>query len=101
MGVGSIDFTTIVRSQDYSTIKQNEDNKVNVDQSNFGQQISKTVENKTKQVQNSEDLEWQNKKFDAKEKGSNTYSGNSEQKKKKQEKEQVVVKGHKGFDVKI
>ena len=37
MGVGSIDFTTIVRSQDYSTIKQNEDNKVNVDQTNFGQ----------------------------------------------------------------
>ena len=101
MGVGSIDFTTIVRSQDYSTIKQNEDNKVNVDQTNFGQHINKTVENKTKQVQNSEDTEWQNKEFDAKEKGSNAYSGNSEQRKKKQEKEQVIVKGHKGFDIKV
>ena len=101
MGVGSIDFTTIVRSQDYSTIKQNEDNKINVDQTNFGQHINKTVENKTKQVQNSEESEWQNKKFDAKDKGSNTYSGDSEPKRKKQEKEQVIVKGHKGFDIKI
>lgn len=102
MGIGSIEFTTIARSQDYTTIKHNEDNKVNVDQAYFGQQLNKNVEQKTKKVQNGDNTEWQNKKFDAKEKGSNAYEGNSTLKRKqKQPKEQVVINGHQGFDVKI
>ena len=42
MAFGSIELTTISRAQDYTTIKHNEDNKVNVDQANFSQQLQKT-----------------------------------------------------------
>ena len=41
MAFGSIELTTISRAQDYTTIKHNEDNKVNVDQANFSEQFQK------------------------------------------------------------
>ena len=44
MAYGAIELTTISRSQDYATIKHNEDNKVGVDQNNFSNQVQKAVE---------------------------------------------------------
>lgn len=102
MAVGPIEMSTIARAQDYTTIKHNDDNKVFVDQANFGQQLTKNVEQMTKQVHSSDDSDWQNKKFDAKEKGNNAYHGDGGQKREpSQKREQVIAKGHQSFDIKI
>ncbi len=102
MAFGSIEIVSLTRSQDYTAIKQNEDNKGLVEQTHIGQQVKKETEQRSKEVHSSDNTEWHNKKFDAKEKGSNEYSGNGGNKRKRQEqKEQVIVKGHQGFDMKI
>lgn len=102
MAFGSIEIPTITRAQDYTTIKHNEDNKGFVDQTNISQQINKNVEQLTREVHSSDNSDWQNKKFDAKEKGQSEYQGNGGKKRKKEERrEQIIVNGHQGFDIKI
>lgn len=102
MAFGSIELTTITRTQDYTTIKQNEDNKGLVDQSNIGQQVQKESEQHIREVRSSDNADWHNKKFDAREKGDNEYSGDGGSRRKQQEKkEQVVIKGRGGFDIKV
>ena len=77
MAFGAIELTTISRAQDYTTIKHNEDNKVNVDQTNFSDQFQKTTEQNIREVHSSDDVQWQPSR------------------------EQMVVKGRSGFDIKI
>lgn len=103
MAFGAIEFTTISRAQDYTTIKHNEDIKPFVDQSNISQQTDKAIEQRAKTVTDSQNPEWQNKRQDAREKGSNEYFGDGGKKRNTQNKEtdRVVVKGHGGFDMKI
>lgn len=102
MAFGSIEVVTLTRTQDYTTIKHNEDNKGNVAQTSIGQQLKKEADQSTREVRSSDNTDWQNKKFDAKEKGSNEYSGNGGSNRRKQEKEgRVLLKGQQGFDVKI
>lgn len=103
MAFGSIEITTITRAQDYTTIKQNEDNKGLMDQTNIGQHIQRETQQRTREVHSSDNADWHNKKFDAKEKGSGEYSGDGGTGRRKQpnQKEQVLQKGHHGFDVKI
>jgi len=102
MAIGVLELSTITRAQDYTTIKHNQDTKGMVDQVNFSQQSDKNVEQMTKQVQSGEETMWQNKKFDAKEKGSNSYEGNGGKKQKKEDtQEQIVIKGHQRFDIKV
>jgi len=102
MAFGSIELTTISRAQDYTTIKQNEDNKGFVDQNLLGVQSQKQEDQKAHDVNQSDRSGWQNKKFDARDKGSNEYQGNGgKDRQKKEFKDQVVVNGHKGFDIKI
>ncbi len=102
MAFGSIELTTISRAQDYTPIKHNEDNKGFVDQTNIGQQIQKNTEQQIKEVHSSDNSDWHNKKFDAKEKGGNEYQGNGGSKRQKQEKnDKVIAKGRQGFDMKI
>ncbi len=67
MAFGSIELTTISRAQDYTTIKHNEDNKVNVDQANFSQQFQKTTEQNIRGVHQSDDTQWHENKPDARE----------------------------------
>lgn len=103
MAMGAIELGTIARSQDYTTIKQNEDNK-NVDQQSILIQDRQKEDNqKTKQVNQSDDTQWQQKKFDAREKGSNSYEGDggSKRKKEKEPDGKVILKGRGGFDIKI
>ncbi|MBQ2803169.1 MAG: hypothetical protein IJF07_04640 [Lachnospiraceae bacterium] len=99
--MGVMEIATITRTQDYTTIKQNEDNKAFVQQTALGQQMKKQIEQQGREVRSSDNSDWQNKKFDAKEKGSNEYSGNGGKKRKQQSKEQVIVNRHQGFDMKI
>lgn len=102
MALGSIEFTTISRSQEYTQIKQNEDNRPTVEQNVIGTQNQKNEEHKAREVLESEQSVWQEKKFDARDKGSNEYQGDGGQnRKKKQVKDQVIVNGHKSFDIKI
>lgn len=92
------------RAQDFTTIKQNEDNKGMVDQTNFQRQFDRTVENKLHQVHQGDKAENEGKRFDAKEKGNGTYEGDGGQKRKKEKSEKdgkVVIKGQSSFDIKI
>lgn len=102
MAFGAIELTTISRAQDYSPIKQNEDYKGMVDQNNIGQHIQKDTQQRAREVRSGDNSEWQNKKFDAKDKGSNEYQGDGGRKKKQDGRNgQVIVNGHQGFDIKV
>lgn len=102
MEIGAIEFTTISRAQDFATIKHNEDNKVVVDQSNFGTQVQKQTEQQTRQVQGGNETQWQEHRPDAKEKGNGSYAGDGGKRRKKQQTvEKMVVKGQSSFDMKI
>ena len=103
MAMGAIELGTIVRSQDYTTIKQNEDNKSVAQQSVLVQDRQKEDTQKTRQVNQGEDAQWQQKKFDAREKGNGSYEGDGGNKRKKGKEPdgKVVLKGQGGFDIKI
>ena len=102
MAFSSIELTTIARTQDYTTIKQNEDNKAFVDQTHIGQQNQKDTNQRAREVRSSDNTDWHNKKFDAREKGDNEYQGDGGKKRRQQDKtEQVIVNGHRGFDMKV
>lgn len=102
MAFGSIELGTIARSQDYTTIKQNEDNKGIAQQNNLVHQMQQETEHKTRQVTHSDNADWQQKKFDAREKGNGSYAGDGGSKKKKKEPDgRVLIKGREGFDIKI
>ncbi len=104
MAFGSIELTTISRAQDYAALKHQEDNKGLADQAHIGQHIQNETKQKNTQVHSSDNSDWHNRKFDAKEKGEGQYAGDGgEERKKEQKREQgrVVKKGHSSFDVKI
>ncbi len=103
MALGAIELGTIARSQDYTTLKQNEDNKGISQQSNLVQEMHREADNRTRQVVQSDNVDWQKKKFDSKEKGSNSYAGDGGRNRKKQAPADgcVVCKDKKSFDIKI
>ena len=74
-----------------------------VEQANVSEQFSKVIENQMTKVYRGEKSEYQNKKFDAKEKGSNEYRGDGGRKGKKKEKQEadgkVLLKGVGNFDI--
>lgn len=96
---------TITRSQDYTTIKQNQDNKGMIDQSNFQTQFHKTIDTKSTQVHHSDNAESKEKRFDAKDKGNGQYAGDGgKQRKRESEKESdgtFMIKNMSRFDIKI
>lgn len=96
---------TIVRAQDFTTIKQNEDNKGMVDQSNFQMEFHKVVDNKLTRVQHGDNAEGKGKGADAKEKGNNEYTGDGGRQRRKhsgqEEDGKVMLKGISRFDMKI
>lgn len=105
MAVGAIENATIARVQDYSAIKHNEDNKGYMHQVSIGQNREQDDAQKARQVRQGNEAGWQNKRPDAREKGSNTYQGNGgrDRKEKKPAVEQMVIKDQppRGFDMKI
>ncbi len=103
MAMGVMEIAAITRTQDYTTVKQNEDNRSLIQQSNVAQTMNREEENKPKQVAQSENADWMNKQFDAREKGNGSYSGNGgKNRKKRQEPDGVVkLKSREGFDIKI
>ena len=103
MAFGAIEFTKKSIAHDYSTIKHNEYNKGMIDQGHIVDHVQKTTEQRTKEVQGSDDTRWQERKPDAREKGSNEYSGDGGRRRNKdgKSKERMVVKNTGGFDMKI
>ena len=101
MAFGSIEITTVTRAQDYTAMKHNEDNKALTDQVNIGHTIQKDEARRPKEVRNSDNADWQNKQFDARDKGSNEYGGDGGSKRRKEKTQQVIVNGHRSFDIKI
>ena len=97
-----LQIATIARTQDITAIKHNEDNKTFIQQTTISHEQQKDTQQRAREVRQGEHSEWQNKKFDAKEKGANEYSGNGGKKRHKQENvDGVVIKKQQGFDMKI
>lgn len=107
MSIRPVDLNgTIQRTQDIGNMKQNEDNKPVVQQHNIEIRQQKQEDHLTHQVQQSQGKENEGYRYDAKEKGNNSYEGNKkkkkEQKKESQNSGKVVLKGKSSsFDVKI
>lgn len=108
MAVNPIDIVAVTGSQDYMAIKHNEDHKAMNMQSVLFEQGEKGNEQKLSEVENLEGAEWLQKEMDGRDKGNNQYYGDggkgkkkATQKKKEDRHEQVIVNGHKSFDIKI
>lgn len=98
MAIGFVEMQgQITRAQDFTTIKHNEDTKGMVEQANVGQQMTKQVERQVNRVNKGDQPEYHERKFDAKDKGSNEYHGDGGQdRKEKDQKEadgKVLLKG--------
>ena len=95
----------ITRAQDLSMIKQNADNRVAFEQIDIQKQQEDQTENRARQVRQKDDTESASDRHDAREKGSNEYSGDGGQNRKKRD-GTVVRKGPGnteiiGFDIKV
>lgn len=106
MAIGPILHQGVIqRSQDIGQVKQNQDAKPLIDQTNIQSQFNKEVEHNTKQVTKFNEAELKENRFDAKEKGKGSYfSQKREQKEKKDDdtqKDKVIIKSSSSFDVKI
>ncbi|MED9902647.1 MAG: hypothetical protein UFG06_00525 [Lachnospiraceae bacterium] len=103
MALGAIELATIARSQDFTTIKHGEDYKGAAQQTNLVQNMQRETEQKTRQVTERDAADWQKKKFDARDKGNDSYNGDggSKRKKKQEPDGKVFVKGRESFDIKI
>lgn len=108
MAINPIDIVAVTGSQDYVAIKHNEDHKAVNMQSTLYEQGEKGNEQKLSEVENLEAAEWLQKGMDGRDKGNNSYYGDGGKGKKKKEQtkreeklEQVIVNGHKSFDIKI
>lgn len=105
MSIRPVEFNGMLqRTQDISTLKQNEDNKPMLQQQNVQTQFAKETVRHMQQVHHANDSDNPEKKFDAKEKGSNEYE--NLYRKKKQNKKNDEGKEFSGiapgnFDMKI
>lgn len=106
MGIDAVHLNGAMTGiQDYTTMRQQEEGKVFLDQSNFQKQINKNVDDKLNQVQKKDDTENRKGKFDAKEKGNGSYFGDGGKQRKEEEKAKEERKASPylggGFDIKI
>lgn len=104
MAIGQIDLNNaMTRIQEFTAQKHNEDTRGLVEQNQLQTQFNKELTTSMRQVVKSEQTEYQNKKFDAKDKGSNQYSGDGGKRRKKEQLSEgrVISKTESGFDVKI
>lgn len=101
MAINPINIATLARTQDFSTIKHNEDNKAVISQVSMGQQEDKNIKLRSQQVVKKEEARWHQKKFDAKEKGDNSYAGDGGKRRPGKRMEQDSKKKQQGFDMKI
>ncbi len=101
MAINPINVVTMARTQDFTAIKHNEDNRAAMMQLTTAQQEDKAQKLRAGQVLQKEEVNWHRKKFDAKEKGDNEYSGDGGKKRNAKQEDKVFKKGQQGFDIKI
>lgn len=102
MAFGSLEIASMPRAMDYTTIKQNEDNRPAFEQVTISQEALKTAEQQPKVVHDSDNAEWHTGQFDARDKGSNEYTGDGGRRKKHEEnQDRVIKKEPHGFDIRI
>ncbi|MCI9447045.1 MAG: hypothetical protein HFH36_06565 [Lachnospiraceae bacterium] len=105
MSIRPVEFSGVVqRSQDISSLKQNEDNKPMLQQQNVQTQFAKDTAQHMHQVNQANDSDNPEQKFDAREKGSNEYENLRRQKKKKKEDNSGKASAKtptRGFDMKV
>lgn len=101
MAISPINILSVTRSQEYTSIKQNEDNRAAMTQISMSEQKEKELKLRSQQVINKEAVGWQQKRFDAKEQGDNSYGGDGGRKRKSPSKDKVIQKIQQGFDIKI
>lgn len=95
------------RTNEFSTIKQNEDNKPGMEQRVITNHQFKQEQESARKVATMEQKENNGYRYDAKEKGNGSYEENQKKKRNKNEKEKsgdkVVLKGQDSihFDIKI
>ena len=99
-----VEMTGIVnRTTDFAQVRQNEDQKPVMEQAAFQIQFDKQVEKNSDTVVKKRDSEWNNEKFDAKDKGKNKYYSNIKKKMKEnlEEDEKAEPEKHTTFDIRI
>ena len=110
MAIGHIELNTaMTRIQDYTTQKHNEDQRGAVQSENMQNQFAKELKQDMKQVIKTDQseyqnrTEYQNKRFDARDKGSNQYTGDGGKKRKKDGSTEgkSSLNQSTGFDIKI
>lgn len=109
MSIRPVDVNGMIqRTQDIGQLKQHEDNKPVIQQHSIEIQQERKEEQLTKRVNDPEQKENEGYRFDAKEKGNNSYERNHNKKKKKEsadeksENGKVILKGQgSSFDMKI
>lgn len=97
MAIGLVELQgSVQRLQDYAQIKHNDDNKGLVMQSQLTKDAQKTAEDKAYTVRRGDDVNNSGKRFDAKDKGGNEYTGDGGRNRKNSNQTQdgkVVIKG--------
>jgi len=104
MAIGPIELNGMIsRTQDFSTVKQNEDNRGMIQQQTFQNQFERQIDLRHTQVVQKDDLRKDERKFDARDKGDNEYQGDGGRRKKRDKNEdgKVVIGGQRSFDMKI
>lgn len=106
MAIGPIEFNaTITRTQDFTTLKQNEDQKGVLQQSSFQTQMEKETKLQLSQVRNANNADKKQDKTDAKEKGNGHYSGDGGKNRKRNETasngKNTLRSGTSSFDISI
>jgi len=106
MGIDAIHLNgTMTGVQDFNTLRHQEENKAMLNQTNYQNQFEQNVDNKLNQVQSKEDMENRNRKFDAKDKGDNSYEGDGGKNRGQQKGNKPGQAKHPyaggGFDMKI
>ena len=110
MAIGQIELNqAMTRIQDYTTQKHNEDQRGVVQQTQaqdkFNKELNQDIRKilKANQDEYQNKAEYQNKKFDARDKGSNQYTGDGGKQRKSNAKseDRVIAKSTSGFDVRI
>lgn len=105
MAFGIVELNTAMTGiNDINSMRHHEDTRGMVEQANIQSQNDNEVEIRLTNVHESDDANNNQKKFDAKEKGSNEYSGNRGNGKKQEKPKNPdgsVKPKYSGFDIKI
>ena len=106
MAIGAVELNHAMTGiNDYNHLRHQEDTKGMVDQTNFKNKFNQAVETRINNVHAGDDVNNNQKKFDAKEKGGGTYSGdggkNRNGKKQQDNADGKVIPKYSGFDMKI